>query len=726
MKTITKSIRLMAILFAFLATRTMYSQLCTASFNYTLGANGSVTFMSTSLGTNSVTTQYFWTFGNGNTFTTVGSPMASQTYTANGTYTVNLFFLTAPSCSAATTQTILITNATGCALNANFSISNTGNGSYHFNNTSTGTNASTHYYWTFGDGALSTLASPNHTYATGGNYLVTLTDSNSVSCIDTHTMMLNACVKSFSYSTGPNGQLFLTNTTAGTTSLSTLSWTITNGTFTHGSGLAGSNYSLSVPANGVYTVGMYISSPCLGVVFNTVNITNVSCNLNASFNSVVGAGGLVNFNSTSTGTTAGTSYFWNFGNGQVGTGNSASHTYTANGNYVVTLYANNNSIPSCADSVAAVITVTNATNNPCNVNANFTYAVGANGLVNFNNTSTGTSSITTYSWLFGNGQVGSSANPSITYTANGSYFVTLFVNNGPACGDSVSYLVNVNNIGNPCGLSASFSYTVGANGLVNFSSTSLGTNSLTTYFWSFGNGSSGTGANTSHTFGSSGVYVVVLTAMNGSSLCVNSSTQSINVTGIPCIANANFTLSPTNVPQYWTATPANPWNVVASSWSWGDGSSDTLLYTSHTYSAAGLYTICLTVTVSCGSSTTSCSTYSVYKMNTQAAMIHINVVAPSSEPVGIDNAADEQLEFTLFPNPNNGSFEINLGESKQEKLQVNITNFLGQVVYAETSISANENNSYKIETGNLSSGIYLMTMDVDGKTYSKKIIVQKQ
>ena len=640
MKTITKSIRLMAILFVLLTGKTMYSQLCTASFNYTLGANGNVTFMSTSLGTNSITTQYYWTFGNGNTFTTVGSPMATQIYTANGTYVVNLFFITVPSCSAATSQTIVITNATGCALNANFTASNGGNGLYNFSNTSTGTNASTNYHWNFGDGGTSNQASPSHVYTTGGNYLVTLTDSNSVSCTDTHTMMLNVCVNSFSYSTGPNGQLFLTNTTVGTTSLSTLSWTITNGSFYHGSGLAGSNYSLSLPANGVYTVGMYISSPCLGVVFNTVNITN-------------------------------------------------------------------------------------ATNNPCNVNANFTYTVGANGLVNFNNTSTGTSSITSYAWVFGNGQTGSTANASITYTANGSYFVTLFVNNGPACSDSVSYLVNVNNIGNPCGISASFAYTVGANGQVNFMNTSLGTNSLTTYLWSFGNGSNGTGANPSHTYGSSGVYVVVLTAMNGS-LCVNSSTQSINVTGIPCFANANFTLSPTNVPQYWTATPANPWNVVASSWSWGDGSSDSLLYTSHTYSAAGLYTICLTVTVSCGSSTTSCSTYSVYKMNTQAAMIHINVVAPTSEPVGIENAVAEQVEFTLFPNPNNGSFEINLGANKQENVHVNITNLLGEVVYVEKSISANENNSYKIETANLSSGVYLMTMEVAGKTYSKKIIVQKQ
>jgi hypothetical protein len=47
--------------------------------------------------------------------------------------------------------------------------------SVQFTNTSW---RSTDYYWTFGDGATSSLINPQHTYAVDGNYTVTLIASN--------------------------------------------------------------------------------------------------------------------------------------------------------------------------------------------------------------------------------------------------------------------------------------------------------------------------------------------------------------------------------------------------------------------------------------------------------------------------------------------------------------------------------------------------------------------
>jgi PKD repeat protein len=47
--------------------------------------------------------------------------------------------------------------------------------SVQFTNTSW---RSTDYYWTFGDGAISNVSNPQHTYAADGNYTVTLIASN--------------------------------------------------------------------------------------------------------------------------------------------------------------------------------------------------------------------------------------------------------------------------------------------------------------------------------------------------------------------------------------------------------------------------------------------------------------------------------------------------------------------------------------------------------------------
>ncbi len=77
--------------------------------------------------------------------------------------------------------------------------------------------------------------------------------------------------------------------------------------------------------------------------------------------------------------------------------------------------------------------------------ANFTSANGASGLVNFTNTST---NATSYTWDFGNGQTSTSANPSNTYAANGSYIVKLTAING-SCSNSISKQINVSGINSP-------------------------------------------------------------------------------------------------------------------------------------------------------------------------------------------------------------------------------------------------------------------------------------
>lgn len=655
MKIITKPFKILALLLVMMGINKSYSQTCTASFNYNVQPNGTVTFTSNSLGTNSINTQYYWTFGNGQTFTATGGfgMVTTTNYTASGIYTVSLFFLTVPSCSAATSQTIAvnISPTPTCAITINTTAAtstNICNGTLAIAGSATVVNVS------------GLCGPPSFTWFPGGM-------------------------------TGPAAFQLCPNTV----------YTVI------ASGGSGTN--------------------CCSSVSNTFAIngpTTSPCNLNANFTYTNGANGLVNFNNTSTGTNSVlSSFFWGFSNGQTSSApNPPSQTYTANGQYLVWLVVSNG--PSCTDSISQLITVNNVTNSPCNINANFQYTLGANGLVNFGNTSTGVVNPFTTLWIFGNGQQSTSFHASTTYTANGSYPVLMVVANTnttlPLCIDSITQIININNIPTPCNLNASFGYSVGANGQVNFYSTSTGTLAGTAYFWNFGDGTTALGVNPIHTYPSSGSYFVIMTAINNSVNCMSTASTAINVTGINCVANSNFSVSPTNTAQVWTATPAFPWNVSAAVWSWGDGSSSNGLYSSHTYSAAGNYQICLSVTVNCSNSSSTCATYSISKMSAANAMVHINVIPPQLTEVGISETLLVD-QFNFYPNPNQGILNLDLRSENKATIHVHIMDLNGKAVYSGSVKSESE----KINLEHLSNGVYILQLEQAGQHLNKKLIISK-
>ncbi|MBI2279642.1 MAG: T9SS type A sorting domain-containing protein [Bacteroidetes bacterium] len=82
-------------------------------------------------------------------------------------------------------DSVLSTTLTICSLTSNYSYINNGSGNYTFTNTSTGNYNKNH--WAFGDGTISTVANPNHTFSSNGTYVVILTVNDSTvgsSCVD--------------------------------------------------------------------------------------------------------------------------------------------------------------------------------------------------------------------------------------------------------------------------------------------------------------------------------------------------------------------------------------------------------------------------------------------------------------------------------------------------------------------------------------------------------------
>jgi PKD repeat protein len=126
----------------------------------------------------------------------------------------------------------------------------------------------------------------------------------------------------------------------------------------------------------------------------------------------------------------------------------------------------------------------------------------------------------TYNWTFGDGTTSTAANPSHTYSAAGSYTAQLTVSDGVTATTSSSLLISVNAAGSnqpPVGVAAATPAAGRAPLTVAF--TSAGSydpeGAALTYSWSFGDGTTSTAANPSHTYQTSGVYTAQLTVSDG-------------------------------------------------------------------------------------------------------------------------------------------------------------------------------------------------------------------
>jgi PKD repeat protein len=119
------------------------------------------------------------------------------------------------------------------------------------------------------------------------------------------------------------------------------------------------------------------------------------------------------------------------------------------------------------------------------------------------------------------------------------------------------------------------------------------------YSWTFGDGSAGsTQQNADHTFPGPGTYTVTETVSDG----VHSSSFSLQqkVFALPAAAFTTTVGSVGRALSFTDASTSRDSVVVAWSWDFGDGGTSTAQNPTHIYSAAGTYTVRLTVTDAVG------------------------------------------------------------------------------------------------------------------------------
>lgn len=161
---------------------TIYVNYCAASFTYSIGANGEVTFTNYTA-TSRYSTEYTWDFGDSST-SMVKHP--THTYAASGTYHVSLTsYDSLNNCTSTVTDSVVIVIKTvNCS--ASFTIEKDSSTQYNIILYNNSTNASSHSYsWDFGDGTTGSGRTPIHTYQSFGSYEVCLTITDSVLRCDT-------------------------------------------------------------------------------------------------------------------------------------------------------------------------------------------------------------------------------------------------------------------------------------------------------------------------------------------------------------------------------------------------------------------------------------------------------------------------------------------------------------------------------------------------------------
>jgi PKD repeat protein len=516
---------------------------------------------------------YAWSFGDGGT----GTGVAPQhTYATAGTYTATLTVTDNRGGTNTTTRPVTVTNPPPNILPTASFTSTVGYHTASFASTSTdedGTIAS--YAWSFGDGTTGIGATPQHTYATAGTYTVglTVTDNRGGTASTTGAVTL--------------GDLYANDA---------FERVVTNGLGTADNGgswsLSGAASSFAV-ANGT------------GRITGVVN-SNRSAYLAGARQTDVDVKAVLSLDSASTG---GGAYVSMIGR-RVSTGNDyrLKLRYLAGGTVAAYLVRTEGNV----ETVLASTTVPGLTVS-ANDQLRVRFVVGGTGPTTVRAKVWRKGAQEPTAWLLTN----SSATPTVLQAA-GDVGVLLYVSGtwtGAAPTVSIDDFKAGPDSGPPVNTPPTASFTANPQYLTAWLDASASTDAddgqIVSYAWTFGDGTTGTGATPHHGYAAAGTYPVTLTVTdNGGATAI--ATGSVTVVDAPP-PTAFFVFGVDHLTASFDASGSGDVDgtITSYAWNFGDGTTGTGEAPQHTYAATGSYTVTLNVTDDTGHTGTTIGTVDV-------------------------------------------------------------------------------------------------------------------
>jgi PKD repeat protein len=474
----------------------------------------------------------------------------------------------------------------------------------------TGGSSSLSYTWDFGDGGVSHQERPSHAYTKSGARLVTLTVSDSDGT--TKGDSLTATV----YNVRPIADAGSSRTvdegisvtfdasdswdTSSDLPLLTYEWDFGDGSAGTGASHENKIVTHTYSMKGIYAVRLVVRdddwTEADSAQFQTEVIT---------VSGTADGAGTVSFffdiGSSSGSDGSGTypiDFYWDFGDGSTASGNSASHTFTADGVYAVTLVITDNL--GAMDIETILVTVLNV---PPTADAGPSLSGTEDQVLQFAGVATDAGGgLLTSRWDFGDGYGSSSLVATHAYTSKGSYTATLTVtdNGGDSAADTTT--VEVANVAPTAAFSVD--HTTNEGDVITFDASSTTDTAtdlpLLTYSWSFGDGATASGVKVTHAYTDEGSYTATLTVKDND-MATSTATKAFSIQNVAPTASITSVAGPSTpiltgdtVTCTGSATDPGANDAITLTWDFGDGSSGTGTTATHVYTASGTYTVKLT------------------------------------------------------------------------------------------------------------------------------------
>lgn len=379
----------------------------------------------------------------------------------------------------------------------------------------------------------------------------------------------------------------------------TYSWTVNGNPV----GTNSSTFSSSSLNNGdVVQVFMSFTGSCNSGVVNSNQIvmtvtsgSPASVDISVSPNDTVCAGNTLVFTATPTNGGSNPSYQWTVNGANVGT-NSATFTTSSlnNGDVVQVTMTSSSACVSGSPTVSSnTITITFGLQASCStVGAN----VGSPATINANisgGSAPYTFTVTNFGDNTNDTQTGVNATHtsfSHVYAAPGNYTVQITITDANGCSASTTCDIVITSVNTnlPNADFTSQPFTGCDTVTVQFTNNST---NATAYFWDFGDGTTSTDINPSHTYSGAGSYHVTLIATNANGSDTIFVPNAVFINPQP-VANAIADDVCVGSPTHFTDV-----SLHATAWSWdfGDGNSSNLQNPNHTYADTGTYNVTLNI-----------------------------------------------------------------------------------------------------------------------------------